>query len=179
MSRIGKLPVTVPSGVTVSVDGQTFSAKGPKGEFSQALPKLVSIDIGEGKVVVNRDNNGREARAMHGLARSLVNNVVEGVANGFSKTLDINGVGYRVQAKNEYLVFTLGYSHSIYYEVPEGLDVKVVSATQLTLSSVDKQLVGQSAAEIRSFRPPEPYKGKGIKYSDEIIRRKEGKSGAR
>jgi large subunit ribosomal protein L6 len=179
MSRIGKLPVPVPSGVTVSMDKNTFSAKGPKGEFSQTLPEQVSVSIEESEVIVKRNTEGRIDRAMHGLARSLVRNVVEGVSTGFSKTLDINGVGYRVQQKKEYLVFALGYSHAIYYEIPEGLDAKIVSATQLVLSGVDKQLVGQSAAEIRSFRPPEPYKGKGIKYSDEVIRRKEGKSGAR
>ena len=116
---------------------------------------------------------------MHGLARSIVRNVVQGVGDGFKKELDIIGVGYRVQAKGEYLIFNLGYSHPIYYEVPNGLEAKINSPTKLALSGVDKELVGQAAAEIRSFRPPEPYKGKGIKYADEIIRRKEGKSGAR
>ncbi len=179
MSRIGKLPVPVPSGVTVTLDDKTFSAKGPKGEFAQVLPEHVTVAIEDDTVVVNRDSDDRIARAMHGLARSLVRNVVEGVSTGFTKTLDINGVGYRVQQKKEYLVFALGYSHAIYYEIPEGLEAKIVTPTQLVLTGVDKQLVGQSAAEIRSFRPPEPYKGKGIKYSDEVIRRKEGKSGAR
>jgi len=116
---------------------------------------------------------------MHGLARSLIRNVVHGVAEGYAKNLDIIGVGYRVQAKGEYLIFSLGYSHPIYYEVPDGLEAKIGSPTQLSVQGVDKELVGQAAAEIRSFRPPEPYKGKGIKYSDEVIRRKEGKSGAR
>ena len=179
MSRIGKLPVPVPDGVTVSMLDGTFSAKGPKGEHAHQMPNRVVVSIEEGSVVVAREDDSRESRAMHGLARSLVRNVVQGVSEGFSKTLDINGVGYRVQQKKEYLVFTLGYSHGIYYEIPEGLEVKVASPTQLILTSVDKQLLGQSAAEIRAFRPPEPYKGKGIKYSDEVIRRKEGKSGAR
>jgi large subunit ribosomal protein L6 len=143
------------------------------------MPRLVNIVIEDEQVLVNRQNDERVSRANHGLARSLVRNVVEGVHSGFSKTLDIIGVGYRVESKKDYLVFSLGHSHSIYYEVPNGLDVKLDSPTKLTISGMDKQSVGQSAAVIRSFRPPEPYKGKGIKYSDEVIRRKEGKSGAR
>ena len=179
MSRIGKLPVPVPSGVTITMDGRNFSAKGPKGELTKVLPEHVSVKMEDTKVVVERDSDERIPRAMHGLARSLVRNVVEGVAQGFSKTLEINGVGYRVQQKKEYLVFSLGYSHPIYYEVPQGLDAKIESPTKLHVAGVDKELVGKAAAEIRSFRPPEPYKGKGIKYGDEVIRRKEGKSGAR
>lgn len=179
MSRIGKLPVKIPSGVTVEfVDGK-FSAKGPKGEITQKMPPLVTIENTEGELIVVRENDGREARAMHGLARSLVFNSVEGVSTGFTKSLDIIGVGYRCQAKGKYLIFNLGYSHPIYYELPAGIDAKLASPTQLALSGVNKQLVGKTAAEIRSFRPPEPYKGKGIKYSDEVILRKEGKSGAR
>jgi large subunit ribosomal protein L6 len=179
MSRIGKLPVPVPNGVTVTTDGRNFSAKGPKGELSKVLPEHVSVRLEDSSIVVERESDERIPRAMHGLARSLVRNVVEGVSQGFSKTLEINGVGYRVQQKKEYLVFNLGYSHPIYYEVPAGLDAKIESPTKLHVGGVDKQLVGQAAAEIRSFRPPEPYKGKGIKYGDEVIRRKEGKSGAR
>jgi large subunit ribosomal protein L6 len=179
MSRIGKLPVPIPSGVTVDLDGRTFSAKGPKGSLSQMMPKLVKIDIDDAIITVTRDSDERESRAMHGLARTLVKNVIEGVNTGFSKTLDIIGVGYRVESKKDYLVFTLGHSHAIYFEVPEGLEAKIESPTKLTISGMDKQSVGQAAAVIRSFRPPEPYKGKGIKYSDEVIRRKEGKSGAR
>ena len=179
MSRIGKLPVTLPSGVTASLQDGVFSAKGPKGEFSEKMPPKVSVAIADSEVVVSRDGDDRTARSMHGLARSLVRNVVQGVSEGFSKTLDIVGVGYRVQQQKGYLVFSLGYSHPIYYEVPEGLEATIATPTQLTISGVDKQKVGQSAAVIRGFRPPEPYKGKGIKYSDEIIRRKEGKSGAR
>jgi large subunit ribosomal protein L6 len=182
MSRIGKLPVPLPSGVTVSMDGRNFSAKGPKGELTKVLPQHVSVEIDDSAVRVQRDSDERIPRAMHGLARSLVRNVVEGVATGFSKTLEINGVGYRVQQKKDYLVFSLGYSHPIYYEVPKGLEAKIESPANpavLKVNGIDKELVGQAAAEIRSFRPPEPYKGKGIKYSDEVIRRKEGKSGAR
>jgi large subunit ribosomal protein L6 len=179
MSRIGKLPVPIPSGVTVEIADGQVSAKGPKGALSKRLPPRVEVNVGDDQVVVTRDGNDRTARAMHGLARSLVRNVVQGVAEGYGKTLDIIGVGYRVQAKGEYLIFSLGYSHPIYYEIPKGLEAKIASPTQLSLLGVDKELVGQAAAEIRGFRPPEPYKGKGIKYSDEVIRRKEGKSGAR
>ena len=182
MSRIGKLPVPLPSGVTVSLDGRNFSAKGPKGELTKVLPQHVTVTVGESEIQVERESDDRMPRAMHGLARSLVRNVVEGVSQGYSKTLEINGVGYRVQQKKEYLVFNLGYSHPIYYEVPEGLEAKIeqpANPAKLSVAGVDKELVGQAAAEIRAFRPPEPYKGKGIKYSDEVIRRKEGKSGAR
>jgi large subunit ribosomal protein L6 len=179
MSRIGKLPVPIPSGVTVEIGDGRFSAKGPKGELTKHIPPLVTVETAEGNVVVKRTRDDREARAMHGLARSIIRNVVDGVFGGFQKELDIIGVGYRVQAKAEYLIFNLGYSHPIYYEVPKGLEAKIASPTKLALAGVDKELVGQAAAEIRSFRPPEPYKGKGIKYSDEVIRRKEGKSGAR
>jgi large subunit ribosomal protein L6 len=179
MSRIGKLPVPIPNGVTVEIMDGAVSAKGPKGSLSKRMPPRVDVTIDDGKVIVNRDGNDRTARSMHGLARSLVKNVVQGVAEGFGKTLDIVGVGYRVQAKGEYLIFSLGYSHPIYYEIPKGLEATVASPTKLSLAGVDKELVGQAAAEIRGFRPPEPYKGKGIKYSDEVIRRKEGKSGAR
>ena len=179
MSRIGKLPVPVPSGVTVQLGDGQFSAKGPKGELSKKLPPLVSLENRDGVLVVTRANDSRDARAMHGLARSLVFNLVEGVSKGFTKKLDIIGVGYRVQAKGEYLIFNLGYSHPIYYEIPKGIEAKAAKPTELEISGVDKELVGKTAAEIRGFRPPEPYKGKGIKYSDEVIRRKEGKSGAR
>jgi large subunit ribosomal protein L6 len=179
MSRIGKLPVSIPSGVTVEFNGSEFSAKGPKGSLAKTMPPHVSINVADDQVVVTRESDDRVPRSMHGLARSLVRNIVTGVFEGYSKTLDIVGVGYRVQQKKEYLIFSLGYSHPIYYEVPEGLEAKIASPTQLTVGGVDKELVGEAAAKIRSFRPPEPYKGKGIKYSDEVIRRKEGKSGAR
>ena len=159
MSRIGKLPVPVPGGVTVSMDGRNFSAKGPKGELTKVLPEHVSVKLDESSVLVERVSDERIPRAMHGLARSLVRNVVEGVSQGFSKTLEINGVGYRVQQKKDYLVFNLGYSHPIYYEVPKGLDAKIENPTKLLVAGVDRA-VGQAAAEIRSFRPPEPHKAK-------------------
>jgi large subunit ribosomal protein L6 len=179
MFRIGKLPVPIPSGVTVQIGDSQITAKGPKGELSKGLPPLVSVASEDGVLHVKRADDSRKARSMHGLARSLVRNVVQGVSEGYQKSLDIIGVGYRVQAKGQYLIFNLGYSHPIYYEVPEGLEAKIPVPTKLDLHGTDKELVGKAAAEIRSFRPPEPYKGKGIKYSDEIIRRKEGKSGAR
>ena len=179
MSRIGKLPVPVPAGVTVTVADGQITAKGPKGELTGALPPKVEVALEEGSVVVRRQGEDRIARSMHGLARSLVQNMVVGVHTGHAKTLDIIGVGYRVEAKKDYLVFSLGYSHPIYFEVPEGVEAKIESPTKLTVSGTDRQRVGEAAAKIRSFRPPEPYKGKGIKYSDEVIRRKEGKSGGR
>lgn len=179
MSRIGKLPVPVPAGIKVEVTDRRISVKGPKGNLSRDLPPHVDVALEDGEIVVRRDNDDRTARAMHGLARSLIHNMVEGAGKGFSKTLEIVGVGYRVESKKQYLVFTLGYSHPIYYEVPEGISANIESPTRLTISGADRELVGKAAAEIRGFRPPEPYKGKGVKYADEVIRRKEGKSGAR
>lgn len=179
MSRIGKQPVPVPSGVTVEFSDSQISVKGPKGTLARDLPPHVGVRQEDGHVVVSRDDDGRTARAMHGLTRSLIQNMITGVSAGFSKTLDIVGVGYRVESKKEYLIFTLGYSHPIYYEIPEGIEAKIESPTRLTISGTDRERVGKTAAEIRSFRPPEPYKGKGVKYADETIRRKEGKSGAR
>jgi large subunit ribosomal protein L6 len=179
MSRIGKLPVALPAGVTVTTANGVLSVKGPKGDLTKKMPPRVSIECEDGIARVMRANDESTSRAMHGLTRSLLNNMVIGVTAGFTKSLEINGVGYRVALKKEYLIFTLGYSHLIYYEVPAGLEVKVDSTTALTISGMDKDLVGKVAAEIRSFRPPEPYKGKGVKYKDEVIRRKEGKSGKR
>jgi len=179
MSRIGKLPVPVPAGVNIALDGGQISVQGPKGSLGRVLPPQVEVAHEDGHVVVRRANDGRTARAMHGLTRSLIQNMVTGVTAGFSKTLEIIGVGYRVENKKGYLVFTLGYSHPIYYEIPEGVEAKIESPTKLTISGIDREKVGKAAAEIRGFRPPEPYKGKGVKYADETIRRKEGKSGAR
>lgn len=179
MSRIGKLPVVIPDGVTVEASGGSITVKGPKGSLSRVVPPKVSVSVDDGNVVVERESDDRTAKAMHGLARSLISNMVEGVSKGYTKSLDIVGVGYKVEQKKDYLVFSLGYSHPIYYEVPEGLDAKIESPTKVSVSGIDRQKVGQSAAVIRGFRPPEPYKGKGVKYSDEVIRRKEGKSGGR
>jgi large subunit ribosomal protein L6 len=179
MSRIGKLPIVVPKGVTVELSEDAVSAKGPKGSLSYPLPPLVSVIQEEGNILVNRASDEQNARAMHGLARTLLSNLVTGVSTGFSRDIEINGVGYTVETKGSYVVFNLGYSHPIYYEIPEGVSITLNGKTKLTVSGADKQAVGSSAAKIRSFRPPEPYKGKGVKYVDEVIRRKDGKSGGR
>lgn len=179
MSRIGKLPVAVPGGVSISVTDGIINATGPKGSVAEKLPPRVQLDQDGDQLIIVPEGSDRIARAMHGLARSLISNMVEGVSKGFARTLDIIGVGYRVEKKREYLVFTLGYSHPIYYELPEGVDANIDNPTKLTLSSTSRQRLGAAAAKIRSFRPPEPYKGKGIKYADEVVRRKEGKSGGR
>jgi large subunit ribosomal protein L6 len=179
MSRIGKLPIAVPKGVTVELSEDAISAKGPKGTLSVALPPLVNINQEDGTLTVSRANDDQSSRAMHGLARTLINNLVTGVSTGFSRAIEINGVGYTVETKGNYVIFNLGYSHPIYYEVPEGVSIALDGKTKLTVSGADKQAVGSSAAKIRSFRPPEPYKGKGVKYVDEVIRRKDGKSGGR
>lgn len=179
MSRIGKLPVSVPAGVTVEVGGDLIKVKGPKGELEQAIPPRVEIVQEGNELRVMPQGEDRVARSMHGLTRSLLANLVTGVSTGFSKGLEIIGVGYRVEQKKDYLVFTLGYSHPIYYELPAGVTAKIDGQTKLTVSGADRQKVGAAAAKIRSFRPPEPYKGKGVKYADEVIRRKEGKSGGR
>jgi large subunit ribosomal protein L6 len=179
MSRIGKLPIAVPKGVTVELSEDAISAKGPKGNLSVAIPPLVNINQEDGTLTVSRANDDQSSRAMHGLARTLINNLVTGVSTGFSRAIEINGVGYTVETKGNYVIFNLGYSHPIYYEVPEGVFIALDGKTKLTVSGADKQAVGSSAAKIRSFRPPEPYKGKGVKYVDEIIRRKDGKSGGR
>jgi large subunit ribosomal protein L6 len=179
MSRIGKLPIAVPKGVTVELSEDAISAKGPKGNLSVAIPPLVNINQEDGTLTVSRANDDQSSRAMHGLARTLINNLVTGVSTGFSRAIEINGVGYTVETKGNYVIFNLGYSHPIYYEVPEGVSIALDGKTKLTVSGADKQAVGSSAAKIRSFRPPEPYKGKGVKYVDEVIRRKDGKSGGR
>jgi len=180
MSRIGKLPVVVPKEVSVELSEETINVKGPKGSLSCVIPPLVTVTHQENQILVHRNNDDQKARAMHGLARTLINNLVEGVNKGFAKTLEINGVGYSVEKRDEYLVFNLGYSHPIHYEIPEGLDVKIEGKKdKLIIGGINRQLVGAAAAKIRSFRPPEPYKGKGVKYADEVIRRKDGKTGGR
>lgn len=176
MSRIGKLPIEIPSGVTITVDSEVIGVKGPKGELTVPLLSDVNVSQEDGALTVTRKNDERIARAQHGLQRSLLNNAVEGVTKGFEKKLEVNGVGFRVQASNNELTMSLGYSHPVNYKAPEGISVtndKMV----ITVSGIDKQQVGQVAAEIRSLRKPEPYKGKGIKYADEQILRKAGKTG--
>lgn len=177
MSRIGKLPVPVPAGVEVKIDGNTVTVKGPKGELTQTFNENMAISLGEdGSIVVERPNDARENRAMHGLTRSLINNMVIGVSEGYSKTLELVGVGYRAALKGGKLEMTLGFSHPVVVDAIEGITFECPEPTIINISGIDKQLVGQVAADIRAFRKPEPYKGKGIRYQGEHIRRKEGKA---
>ena len=175
MSRIGKMPIAIANGVTVTVDGQTVKAKGSKGELELTLVPEVTISEGEDGLTVAPVDESQRARAMWGLSRSLVANMVQGVSEGFSKELEINGVGYRAEMQGKSLKLALGFSHDVIYDVPEGIEIKTPKPTEVVVSGIDKQKVGQVAAEIRSYRPPEPYKGKGVKYADEYIFRKEGK----
>ncbi|MGO1590623.1 MAG: 50S ribosomal protein L6 [Ancrocorticia sp.] len=177
MSRIGKLPVTIPAGVDVSINGQQVSVKGPKGNLGQEIAELITASIEDGEVVVNRADDSREARSLHGLSRTLINNMVVGVTDGFSKAMQIVGTGYRVVAKGSDLEFSLGYSHTILFKAPEGITFAVESPTKFTVNGISKQLVGETAAKIRMLRKPEPYKGKGVRYVDENVRRKAGKAG--
>jgi large subunit ribosomal protein L6 len=180
MSRIGKLPIPVPDGVDVTIDGLTVTVKGPKGELTQTMPEGVEIARDEdGTVVVTRLGDDRMHRSRHGLVRSLVANMVEGVANGYVKTLELVGVGYRAAQKGKDLEVQVGYSHPVQVTAPEGITLEVPVQTQIIVSGIDKQMVGQVAANIRKIRPPEPYKGKGIKYQGEVIRRKAGKAAGR
>lgn len=175
MSRIGKKPVAIPSNVEVKVDGQTVTAKGPKGELSVTLVDDVTVKQNDDGIQVEPVNETKRARSMWGMSRTLVQNIFDGVTDGFSKQLEINGVGYRAQMKGKNLSLALGLSHDVEYAAPEGIKIECPSQTEITVSGIEKQVVGQVAAEIRSYRPPEPYKGKGIKYKDEYIFRKEGK----
>ena len=177
MSRIGKKPVEIPAGVEVKIDGNTVTVIGPKGTLTQAVHPNMSVEVEGNEIKVTRPNDNKENRSLHGLTRSLIANMVEGVSNGISKALEINGVGYRAVKKGNDLELTIGYSHLVNMKTPEGLTVEVPDNNKIIVSGPDKQAVGQFAAEIRSKRPPEPYKGKGIKYADEHIRRKEGKAG--
>ncbi|HEU4556972.1 MAG TPA: 50S ribosomal protein L6 [Longimicrobium sp.] len=179
MSRIGRKPITVPAGVDVTLDGNTVRVKGPKGELSRRLHKDVVVRREDGTIVVERPSDQPEHRALHGLSRTLVANMVEGVTTGFTKTLEIVGVGYRAETKPFGLTLALGYSHPIEYKAPEGITLRAVNPTTVEVSGTDKEVVGQVAAEIRSLRPPEPYKGKGVKYQGEVIRRKAGKAGGK
>jgi large subunit ribosomal protein L6 len=176
MSRVGKLPITVPSGVTITVDDTDVTVTGPKGTLKQFIVSGVSFDQQDGAFAVKRDNDEAVNRANHGLMRALINNMVVGVTQGFEKKLEINGVGYRANMEGAKLKMQLGFSHDIYFTPPEGVKV-AVEQNIITVSGISKQQVGQVAAEIRAFKKPEPYKGKGIKYSDERVLRKSGKSG--
>jgi large subunit ribosomal protein L6 len=177
MSRIGRLPITVPGGVDVTIDGRQVTVKGPQGTLSRAVPGEITVRRDDGQLLVERPDDGRENRALHGLTRSLVANMVEGVTKGFRKDLEIHGVGYRVQAQGKDLVFSLGYSHPVPVKAPEGISFEVSTPTRLAVKGIDKQQVGQVAAEIRGLRKPDPYKGKGVRYAGEVIRRKAGKTG--
>jgi large subunit ribosomal protein L6 len=178
MSRIGKLPIQVPAGVDVTLDGRQVDVKGPKGSLSHTVAAPIEIAKGEdGALVVTRPNDESRNRALHGLSRTLVANMITGVTQGYTKALEISGVGYRVQAKGSNLEFSLGYSHPILIEAPEGISFKVESPTKFSVEGIDKQKVGEVAANIRKLRKPDPYKAKGVKYAGEVIRRKVGKAG--
>lgn len=178
MSRIGRMPVVIPDGVKVEIKGSHVNVKGPKGELAHTFPASMEISIKDGEIRVERPSDERHHRALHGMTRSLINNMVVGVSDGFEKILEINGVGYRAEIRGKSLVLHVGYSHEVVIDPPEGITFEVDTRTrQIKVMGYDKQVVGQTAAVIRKVRPPEPYKGKGIKYLDEYIRRKAGKAG--
>lgn len=178
MSRIGRMPVTIPQGVNVDVKGSHVRVKGPKGELSRVIPAAMGVTLEDGKLVVSRSTDEPQERALHGLTRTLINNMVVGVSTGFQKILEVNGVGYRAEMNGKNLVLHVGYSHPVTMEPPEGISFEVDNRTrQIKVMGYDKEMVGQVSANIRQVRPPEPYKGKGIKYLDEKIRRKAGKAG--
>ena len=176
LSRIGKLPIEIPSGVTITVDSGDVTVKGPKGELKQFITPAVDVKIEDGVLTVSPKDESKLARSQHGLMRSLISNMVVGVTQGFEKKLEVNGVGFRVQANNNNLEMSLGFSHPVKYQAPEGVSI-TNDKMNITVSGIDKQKVGQVAAEIRALKKPEPYKGKGIKYADEVILRKAGKTG--
>lgn len=177
MSRIGRKPVAVPAGVDVKIDGSTVTVKGPKGSLTGTYNSKLSIALEGNEIIVTRPDDEKESRALHGLTRTLIHNMVEGVSNGYSKELEINGIGYKAAMQGKDLVLTVGYSHVVNVKAPEGITIAVPAPNKIVISGADKVKVGQFAAEVRGVRPPEPYKGKGIKYVDEYIRRKEGKAG--
>ncbi len=177
MSRIGRLPITLPAGVEVKLEGREVSVKGPKGELSRTLAEGITVDQEEGTITVSRPNDERESRSLHGLTRTLINNMVIGVTEGYSKKLEIVGTGYRVLPKGDDLEFALGYSHPVPVKAPTGITFQVDGATKLSVIGIDKQQVGEVAANIRKLRKPDPYKGKGVRYEGEQIRRKAGKAG--
>ena len=177
MSRIGRLPIEIPAGVTVAADGQAVSVKGPKGELNLTVASPIEVSIEDGQLLVTRPDDERASRSLHGLTRTLIANQIIGVTTGYSKGLEIVGTGFRVQAKGASLEFALGYSHSITVDPPAGISFAVEGNTKLTVHGIDKQAVGEVAANIRKLRKPEPYKGKGVRYAGEVVRRKAGKSG--
>ncbi|WP_375497118.1 50S ribosomal protein L6 [uncultured Jatrophihabitans sp.] len=177
MSRIGKIPVTVPSGVDVSIDGQTVTVKGPKGTLSHRVAEPITVATDSGTIEVQRPDDERESKALHGLSRTLIANMVTGVTDGYVKRLEIVGTGYRVTAEGKDLVFALGFSHPVPIKAPEGITFTVEAPTRFSVAGIDKQQVGEVAAKIRKLRKPDPYKGKGVRYAGEVIRRKAGKAG--
>ena len=177
MSRIGNKPITVPEGIEVKLDGQKITVKGPKGTLEKEIHNNISVKLENGVITVTRPNDQKENRSLHGLTRTLINNMIQGVSNEYTKQLEINGVGYRAAKQGKTLVLTLGYSHPVNMEEPEGITYEVPNPNSIIVRGIDKELVGQMAAEVRKQRPPEVYRGKGIKYVDEHIRRKEGKTG--
>ncbi len=179
MSRIGRKPIVLPAGVDFKVEGNTVTVKGPKGTLTQKFNPIIHVEVKDNEVLVTRPDDEKESRSLHGLTRTLLNNMVIGVTEGYKKELEVNGVGYRVQKQGKTLVMNLGYSHQVMVEEIPGITIEAPSPNQIIISGADKQLVGQFAAEVREKRPPEPYKGKGIKYADEHIRRKEGKAGGK
>jgi len=178
MSRIGKQPIPIPSGVSVDVREGAVQVKGPKGSLSQVIPQRIAMEVGDGRVSFQRPDDRKPTRALHGLARALVANMVQGVTEGFAKQLEIHGVGWRAEVGGTTLKLSVGYSHPVEMAIPNGIQVSVDKNTELKVEGIDKQAVGQFAAEVRRVRPPEPYKGKGIRYTDEYVRRKVGKAGA-
>jgi len=177
MSRIGNKPITIPAGVEVTLDGNVITVKGPKGTLTKELHKNMEVSVNGTEITVKRPDDEAFNRSLHGLTRTLINNMIEGVEKQFSRTLEVNGVGYRAQLKGKKLVMNLGYSHPVEMDAPEGITFEVPSPNQIIVKGIDKEVVGQTAAVIRTKRPPEVYRGKGIKYAEEHIRRKEGKAG--
>ena len=175
MSRIGKMPVAVPQGVTATINGQEILAKGPKGELSVVLCREVSVEMTDDGIKISANDNDKRSQSMWGLSRTLVSNIIIGVTDGYSKTLEIVGVGYRAQLQGKNLQLNLGFSHDVKYAIPDGIKIECPKPTEIVVSGIDKQQVGQVAAEIRRYRPPEPFKGKGVRYQGEFIFRKEGK----
>ena len=177
MSRIGKMPIGIPGGVEVKVEGDLVTVKGPRGELTQTIAAPITVAIEEGQVVVTRPDDERDSRALHGLTRTLIANQIIGVTEGYAKELEVVGTGYRVAAKGQGLEFALGFSHPVFVEPPVGISFEVEGNTKLTVRGIDKQAVGEAAANIRKLKKPEPYKGKGIRYAGEVVRRKAGKAG--
>jgi len=176
MSRIGRLPIAIPKGVTVKPEGPTVSVEGPKGKAQHTLPPRIVVAVADDTITVSREGDDRQTRALHGLTRNLIANIVTGLSTGFTRTLEIVGVGYRAEVKGRAIQFSLGYSHPIVYQLPPGIEAKIDKQTVVTLEGNDRQLLGEVSAQIRALRPPEPYTGKGVKYAGERIRRKAGKA---